>query len=83
MTQYVQVPVRYVNGERWARLSVFGERHDFCGEKIQIMKENFSFAGQHRVRLCVAKKNVHWKIPEGVQLNISEVNPSRLPPRRQ
>jgi len=83
MTQFVQVPVRIVNKESWARLSLYGERHEFCGEQIKLKKENFTFAGGHRVRLWVLKKNVHWKIPKGVSLDISEVNPARLSRRRQ
>ncbi len=83
MQQYVQMPVRLVNGERWAILSMRGEQHYFCGERIKKKKENFSFADQHRVRLYVAKKNVHWKITEGVELKMSEVNTARQPSRRR
>ncbi len=83
MTPYVRVPILIHNGVRWGRLSFFGTRHEFCGEKIQIKNKPFTFTGEHRVQLCVAKKNVHWKIPEGVELNISEVTPARRLPRSQ
>jgi hypothetical protein len=81
MREIIQVPIRIINNIRWGQLSVFGERHEFCGEKFELRDSNFSFAGGHRVRIFSAKKNVHWKIPEGIQLDISQVQTSQ-PPRR-
>jgi len=67
------MPVQRVNNDRWGQLSYFGSRHEFCCEEFRLKKENFSFAGEHRVRLYSAKGNVHWRIPQGVQLDISQV----------
>jgi hypothetical protein len=84
-TEFIMVPVKKVNSQPWGQLSFFGNRHEFCGEEIRLRDQSFSFAGGHRVRLCVAKGNVHWRIPEGVQLDITQVelaNPPRRLPRR-
>jgi len=81
-TKYMQIPVRIVNNRKWGWLSAFGERHEFCGEDIRPIDQQYSFADQHRVRLYVAKKNVHWRIPEGFEpVDISQVQPAN-PPRR-
>lgn len=84
-TEFIKVPVKKVNSQPWGQLSLFGNQHEFCGEKIRLRDQNFSFAGGHRVRLYVAKGNVHWRIPEGVQLDITQVelaNPPRRLPKR-
>ena len=57
--------------------------HELCAEKVERVNDNFSFAGQHRVRLIGLKKNVHWKIPEGVEFDITDVDVSNQPKRRQ
>jgi hypothetical protein len=81
-TEFIKIPVKKVNNQPWGQLSFFGKRHAFCGEKIHLQDPNFSFAGGHRVRLYVANGNVHWRIPEGVQLDIKQVE-SANPPRRR
>jgi hypothetical protein len=82
MADHVKVPVKIVGADRWGQLSVFGDTHFICGEKVQQKDENYSFAGQHRVRLYSFKKNVHWKIPEGIPLDVSGVTPAAAAPRR-
>lgn len=77
----VSIPVKKVNGEDWAELNIFGNSHDFCGEKFKVKMENFSFSGGHRVRLYTIKNNVHWKIPAGVSLDIGAVAPATSPRR--
>jgi hypothetical protein len=71
----IWVPIRIVNGERWGNLAALSFRHEICAEEYSIQQQ-YSFAGQHRVRLFKLKKNVHWRIPQGVDLNISEVSPA-------
>jgi hypothetical protein len=84
MLGHVRVPVKIVGGERWGHLSALGDAaHFICGEDVWKKDENFSFAGGHRVRLYAFKKNVHWKIPEGVSLDISGVPAATSAPRRQ
>jgi hypothetical protein len=64
-------------------LSVLSDQqHMICAEDVRLKTESFSFAGQHRVRLYSFKKNVHWKIPDGIPLDIAGVAPA-TPPRRQ
>ena len=78
----IKVTVKVVNGERWGDLSAIASAHDICGETVRCSDQNFPFAGQHRVRLYHFKKNVHWRIPIGVELDISGVQPEAAP-RRQ
>jgi hypothetical protein len=53
-----------------------------------MVENKYSFAGGHRVRLYRFKDNVHWRIPAGVELDISRVDPTTgngaaQPPRRR
>ena len=82
MPKYVQVPVKTVGTERWGQLSLLGDAHLICGETVKLKEENFSFAGGHRVRLYLFKKNVHWRIPESIALDITDVVPAAAAPRR-
>jgi len=77
------VPVKTINSERWAQLNVYGESHEVCAEKFKTKDNNFSFAGGHRVRLLSLKKNVHWKVPAGIALDIQEVKVAEEPARRR
>ena len=83
MANHVQVPVKVVGTERWGQLNVFGDNHLICAESVKLKDEKFSFAGGHRVRLYSFKKNVHWKVPEGVTLDISAISPADAPRRIQ
>jgi hypothetical protein len=82
MAEYIQVPIKHVGTERWGQLSLLSDTHLICGEYVKLKDENFSFAGQHRVRLYTFKKNVHWRIPEGISLNIAAVAPADAPRRK-
>lgn len=77
----VTVPVKTWDKKRWGDLSVFSLTHEVCGEVVYPVNEKYSFQGGHRVRLYKFKKNVHWRIPDGVELDISEV--SAAPKRKQ
>jgi hypothetical protein len=81
MAEQVRVPVKIVGTERWGQLSLLGDAHLICGETVQLKDSNFSFAGVHRVRLYSFKKNVHWKIPADISLDIAAVNPAPAPRR--
>jgi hypothetical protein len=83
VSQRITLPVKIFQNERWAELSVHApsSSHDICAEKVNKRDEQFSFIGGHRVRLYAFKKNVHWRIPAGVTLDISAV-PAALAPRR-
>lgn len=67
---------------RWGALAFLAEQHEICGETVRMKEEGHSLFGQHRVRLYTFKKNVYWKIPAGVEVDISNVNPASGPPRR-
>jgi hypothetical protein len=81
MSNHVLVPTKRVNGSLWGDLTVFGHHHLICGEKVDLKDDGLSFAGGHRVRLYSFKKNVHWKIPEGTSIDISDVTPASAPRR--
>ena len=83
MADHVQVPVKTMGSGRWGLLSSFGDAHLICGETVKLKDENYSCAGGHRVRLYSFKKNVHWRIPEGISLDIAEVAPATAPRRKQ
>jgi hypothetical protein len=76
------LPIKLVNRERWGDLGSLALSHEICGERVD-QRKDMSFAGGHRVRLYKFTKNVHWKIPTGVELDISEVPPSAPPRRKQ
>jgi hypothetical protein len=80
MRSHIPVPVKIVNGERWGDLACFAPSHEICGEKVD-QRKDISFAGGHRVRLYKFTKSVHWKLPAGIELDISGVPPAS-PPRR-
>lgn len=81
MTEHIRVPIRVINGVKWAWLSAHGSgAHEICGEEFRQLND-LSLAGQHRVRLIRVKKNVHWKIPAEATLDITGVTPA-APPRR-
>jgi hypothetical protein len=81
MADHVRVPVKVIGNERWGQLSLLSDSHLICGEKVDLRNASFSFAGGHRVRLYSFKKNVHWKIPDSISLDIAAVPPA-LAPRR-
>lgn len=81
MTEKICIPIREVRGEKWGALSYLGPNHEIVGEDVKCVNYRYSFAGNHRVQLYRFKKNVHWRLPKGVDLDISEVD--KLRPRRR
>jgi hypothetical protein len=85
MADGIWVPVKKIGSERWGQLSYISDQaHLICGEDVRQKESQHSFAGEHRVRVYSFKKNVHWRIPEGIPLDIAGVQPAgparRLPP---
>jgi hypothetical protein len=78
----VTVPVKLVNGVKWADLGALGLSHEIVAETGKLKDGSFSFGGNHRVRLWKFKKNVHFKVPEGTDYDITAVQ-TATPPRRQ
>lgn len=78
---YIKVPIKRVGNQDWGDLDSLGLAHEICGETVKV-RPDLSFSGGHRVRLYYFKKNVHWKIPTGQSLDISDVEPEALPRRR-
>jgi len=82
MARHVQVPVKKVGKEEWGDLSVFGHSHEFVGEVCKLKDDKYSFAGGHRVRLYLFKKNVHWRIA-ATEFDISDVPPAEAARKKQ
>lgn len=82
MTEKVHVPIKYHDKAKWGALSAFGPIHEICCEDYWIINTQYSFVGGHRVRLLKIKSNVHWKIPLGTQLDITDVQ-IQAPIRKQ
>lgn len=83
MTDRISIPIKKVGTVSWGALAMLAEAHEICGEKVDCINDKFSFAGGHRVRLYKFKKNVYWKIPVGVTLDISAVQSATPPQRRR
>jgi hypothetical protein len=81
MRDKIELPIKVVNGERWADFTVYGKSHEICGTTVK-SKADFSFAGEHRVRLFKFTSCVHWKLPSGV-IDITDVAPAEAPRRIQ
>ncbi len=81
--KHVRVPIKTFKKQPWGMLSQLGSTHEICGEDVKKINDNFSFVGGHRVRLFKFKKNVHWLIPKGTDLDISTVPPGGSAPRRR
>lgn len=75
----LEVPLVQFSGATWGDLSAFGDTHDIVGTGVK-QGGRISFIGGHRVTPVRLKQMVHWKIPAGVDLDISDVG---QPARRQ
>lgn len=71
------------DGYGWGNLNYYGTQQIIAGEKITTKDENYSFVGGHRVRLYCIKNSVHWRIPQGIPLDVSAVPPANAPPQRR
>jgi hypothetical protein len=80
--QSIPVPVKLINKQQWGHLNYFGYVHEICGEKLDQMKD-IPLSGGHRVRRYKVKNSVHWLIPQGHLVDISEVPPPSGGPRRR
>jgi hypothetical protein len=74
----ITVPIIEHGGYRWAALSVFAKDHEIIGESFSCIDQKYSFKGGHRVRIYKIKKNVHWRLPSDVVLEISNVPPRKI-----
>jgi len=82
MPDRVRVPVKLIDGARWGQLCLLADNHLICGEDVREKNHSYTFAGQHRVRLYSFRRMLHWKIPDGIELDVAEVAPASTPPRR-
>jgi hypothetical protein len=80
-TNHFPLPVVDHNGYKWGALSYFGNKQIISAETFRTDDDKYSFRGGHRVRLYELKNNIYWRIPAGVELDISMVMPAE-PPRR-
>jgi hypothetical protein len=81
VADHIQLAIIEHDGCRWGALAYFGKDHEITGEKQSCINEKYSFKGGHRVRIYKIKKNVYWRIPSAIQVDISDVPTRRVPNR--
>ena len=72
LKSHLPVPLIEYGGQVWGDLTAFGRKHDFIATTVKPGKRT-TFLNQHGVGTVSLDKMVHWKIPTGVDLDISEV----------
>ena len=77
----IEVPVVDHKGTLWGALTEYGAVHEFIGSKV-VAKGHMTFIGDHTVYKAKITNKVHWRIPPGVEADISEVAPGGTPRRR-
>ena len=78
----VPVPIVLLFGsEKWGALANLAKSHEIVGTKV-IKKKDMSLPNRHQVRRYIFTGQVHWKIPAGVDADISGIAPGQ-PPRRK
>ncbi len=77
----VPVPIVIFGGEKWGVLTYLARSHDIIGTKVN-KKKDMSLPNGHQVRRFIFTGQVHWKIPVGVEADVSGIAPER-PPRRR
>ena len=82
MTEHITIPVKVVKGVKWGDLNALSITHEVCGEVVKLKDDKFPMSGGHRVRLYHFKKNVHWRVANGLEVDITEVKPSEPPPKQ-
>jgi len=83
MADHLPVPIRVIGADKWGALSwIHDATFEIIGETVWQVAD-LSFAGQHRVRSYRFRKSVHFRIPDTVKLDISNVQPAGDPKRSQ
>jgi hypothetical protein len=86
MSERVSIPIRLHKNQKWGWLSAICPDHEIVGYDFKLVDAQYSFLGDHRVRLYKVKGNVHFKIPTGARFDISAVPaaaPQQRPPARR
>jgi hypothetical protein len=78
MHDHISVPVIEHGGYRWGALAYFGKDHEFTGEDFKCIDQKYTFRNEHRVRIIRIRKQVYWRIPVGITLDIGAVPPRRV-----
>lgn len=73
------VPIAKNKNERWGDLCGAIRHHtvEIVGETWRKKKGRISFKGQHRVASYKVTRNVHFRIPDGLTLDIKGVAPAQ------
>ena len=81
----LSIPITTYRNDRWGDLCGAINYHtvEIIGEDFKLKDFKFSFSGGHRVRRFKVKKNVHFKIPAGIKLDITDVTPGQAPRRQR
>jgi hypothetical protein len=75
---HISMPLVEHDGHRWAAIAYYGIDHEITGETCKCLKEKYSFKGGHRVRIYKIKKQVYWKVPSSIDLDITDVPKRRV-----
>lgn len=73
LRSHLPVPLVEYGGQVWGDLGAFGRKHEFIATTVKEGKKRVTFLNQHNVGTVSLEKMVHWKIPTGVELDISGV----------
>lgn len=83
MSEVIRVPIVLYGSQKWGSLDSLGISFEIVGESVAKKEENYSFIGGHRLRLYKFKKDVHFRVPSGRELDITDVQPAGVPPTRR
>jgi hypothetical protein len=78
MADHISVPVVEHDGYRWGALAYYGKDHEFTGEGFKCIDHKYTFRNEHRVRIYRIRKQVFWRIPTGIELDIGAVPQRRV-----
>ena len=78
----VSVPIVLFGGEKWGVLTDLAKSHEIVGTTVN-KKKDMSLPNGHQVRRYKFTGQVHWKVPVGVEADVSGVAPGQPPRRRQ
>lgn len=80
----IRVPVKRHDSADWGDLCSWNNvAVEVIAERVDRRDDKYTFIGNHRVRRLKLKKNVHFKLPQGTALDISDVKPATAPRRQR
>ena len=78
----VPVPIVLFGTKKWGALKYLAKSHEIVGTTVN-KKKDMSLPNRHQVRRYTFTGQVHWKIPVGVDVDVSDITPVQPPQRRK